>query len=61
MALDRNRKKGKKKSGLSLVTYLDQGKEHLSSAMSIPCQLEHGNISTVFLHRQSFPAASVAN
>lgn len=64
MALDRNRKKKKKwkkKSGLSLVPYLDQGKEHVSSAMSIPCQLEHGNISTVFLHRQSFPAASVAN
>lgn len=63
MAFDRNRKKQKRKrkSDLSLATYLDQGKEHLSSAMSIPCQLEHGNISTVFLHRQSFPAASVAN
>lgn len=64
LGLEKGRFKEKKKKikpDLSLVTHLDQGKEHLSSAMSIPCQLELWNISTVFLHRPSFPTASVAN
>lgn len=60
MALRRSRERlKKKKCDLLLMTYLDQGKEHLSSAMSIPRQLEHGNTSTMCL--QSLPAASVAN
>lgn len=36
------------------MTYLDKGKEHLSSATSIPYQLEHGNTSTMLLHSLSW-------